>query len=131
MADGRGEPGLTDVNPPAPERRTIARMQYAHHRTIPILPAVAAFVPANVSPPELHGPSDQIDRLLDRLHPAIDAEFGRPVQHGEWLRSVDLHDGEVYVRLHADLGCRARDVAEITFDALRRLLPDTDIYVGA
>lgn len=122
---------MTDIKPGGAHSRKMIDMQHAQHRTIPIRPAAAAFVPVSVCPPELHGPADKIDRLLDRLHPAIDAEFGRPVQDGEWLRSVDLLDGEVFVRLQSGLGCHAREVAEITFDALRRLLPDTDIYVGA
>lgn len=125
------ELGLTDIKPGPGGRRKIDPMQSTQYRTIPIRPAVGALVPASISPPEFRGPADKIDRLLDRLHPAIVAQFGRPVQDGEWLRSVDLQDGEAFVRLRSGLGCHAREVAEITFDALRRVLPDTDIYVGA
>jgi hypothetical protein len=121
---------LTGVKLATGNRRIMASMAAVTHRTIPIRP-VAAVGPAVVVPPELHGSAEKIHRLLDRLHPAIDAEFGRPVQDGEWLRSIDLHEGEAFVRLQSGLGCHAREVAELTFDALRRLLPDTDIYVGA
>jgi hypothetical protein len=121
---------LTVVKPSSGIRRTIRSMPSMPYRTIPILPA-GATVPLSVMAPDLHGPAEKIGRLLDRLHPAIDAEFGRPVQDGEWLKSIDLLDGEAFVRLQAGLGCHAREVAELTFDVLRRLLPDTDIYVGA
>lgn len=121
---------LIGVNLTTGNRRIMAAMTAVTHRTIPIRP-VAAAGPAFVVPPELHGSAETIGRLLDRLHPAIDAEFGRPVQDGEWLRSIDLLDGEAFVRLQSGLGCHAREVAELTFDALRRVLPDTDLYVGA
>jgi hypothetical protein len=100
------------------------------YRIIRIRPAVSD-EPQAVATPELQGPADLLRRLLDRLHPAVDAAFGRPVQDGEWLRSVDLRDGEAVVRLQSGLGCRTREVAELTFEAMRRVLPDTDLYVGA
>lgn len=109
--------------------RTIVAMK-SQHRTIPIAVASAA-APIVVLPPALHGPAETIERLLDRLHPVIHAEFGRPVQDGEWLASIDVSDGEAVVRLKGDLGCHALEVAELTFDAMRRVLPDTDLYVGA
>jgi hypothetical protein len=109
--------------------RTINAMN-PQYRTIPIAVASRA-APIVVLPPALHGPAETIGRLLERLHPAIDAEFGRPVQDGEWLASIDLSDGEAVVRLKGDLGCHAVEVAELTFAAMRRVLPDTDLYVGA
>jgi hypothetical protein len=100
------------------------------YRTIRIRP-VGCDAAAVVASPELQGPAELILRLLERLHPAVVAAFGRPVQDGEWLRSIDLHDGEAVVRLHAHLGCKTREVAELTFDVMRRVLPDTDLYIGA
>lgn len=98
-------------------------------RVIPILP-VAAPRPVRPTAPELRGPQARIARVLGELAPSLQAAFGRPVEPGEWLQALELGDGEATVQLRRDLGCHAREVAGTAFDTLRRLLPDTDIYVG-
>lgn len=80
--------------------------------------------------PHLLGPADRLQALLASLKPAIDAEFGVAVEPGAWLRSLRLDDDEAEVTLAPGLACRAVGVASVAFDTLRRLLPDTDIYIG-
>jgi hypothetical protein len=80
--------------------------------------------------PHLLGPADRLQAVLARLQPAIDAELGTAVEPGAWLRSLRIDDDEAEVTLAPGLACRAVGVASVTFDTLRRLLPDTDIYIG-
>jgi hypothetical protein len=87
-------------------------------------PAVAAPAPA------IAGPRSVTDRLLAALDADMAGLYGRGVAPGEWLAALQLDDGEASVRLRRDLGCRTADVAGLAFEALRRQLPDTDIYVG-
>jgi hypothetical protein len=78
----------------------------------------------------MSGPSDRIDRVLGALTPSVSTVLGRPADCGEWLQALQLDDGEAVLQLRGDLGCKARDVAEVAFGTLRRVLPDTDIYIG-
>ena len=48
-----------------------------------------------------------------------------------WLRELRLGAGEAFVAVAPGLGRDGHESAEIAFQTLRRLLPDTDIYVGA
>lgn len=86
--------------------------------------------PATVVEPVLEGSRDGVQRVLGALGPSIQVAFGRPVLPGEWLQALQLGDGQASVQLRHDLGCRTREVAGSAFETLRRLLPDTDIYVG-
>ena len=79
--------------------------------------------------PQLLGPADRLQALLASLRPAIDIELGAAVEPGAWLRSLRLDDDEAEVTLAPGLACRAVGVASAAFDTLRRLLPDTDIYI--
>ncbi len=80
--------------------------------------------------PQLLGPADRLRAVLARLKPAIDAEVGAAVEPGAWLRSLRIDDDVVEVALAPGLACRAVGVASVAFETLRRLLPDTDIYIG-
>jgi hypothetical protein len=77
--------------------------------------------------PTLCGPADEIDALLlalsQRLGTAGDAEPTR------WLRALKLAPGEVEVTLAVAAHCSGTALADSAFQALRGLLPDTDIYV--
>jgi hypothetical protein len=48
-----------------------------------------------------------------------------------WLRELRLSDGEAYAFIAPNLGHDGLEAAGIAFDTLRRMLPDTDIYVSA
>jgi hypothetical protein len=83
-----------------------------------------------VGEPQLLGPADRLQALLARMQPAIDTELGATVEPGAWLRCLRLDDDEAEVTLAPGLACRAVGVASVAFDTLRRLLPDTDIYIS-
>jgi hypothetical protein len=86
---------------------------------------------ADAPPPRLSGDPDRIELLLGRLAPQIEALFGHPVSPGMWLGSLSLSPGEARLALAPHLAtCHAGPAAELAFDAMRQLLPDTDIYIG-
>ena len=98
-------------------------MQY---RTIPIRSAPQQH-PAAL--PRLVGDTPRARRLLGVLEEAVRERVPGPV--GCWLDEFRLAEGECTVALRRDLHGDALVVAQAAFDALRRLLPDTDIYIGA
>jgi hypothetical protein len=77
--------------------------------------------------PELSGPRDEIDRLMNALAGALgfrlDAEEAIPVA------ALHVEPGEVALTLAAAPRCGDAGLAAQAFDTLRALLPDTDIYV--
>lgn len=77
--------------------------------------------------PELHGPAPEVQRLLM----ALGQSLGLPVDGAEnrVVRSLALGDGEVELRLTVSPRCGGAELADTAFQTLRRLLPDTDIYV--
>jgi hypothetical protein len=94
-------------------------------RTIPIMPAGEARTP------KLSGQPDQLRHVLGALEAAVRARMGWRLPTATWLRELRLDDGEVFVAITPELGGACGPSAEVTFDTLRRLLPDTDIFVGA
>lgn len=94
-------------------------------RTIPILPV------GDLRTPTLRGEPDQLRRVLAALEAALQARIGWRLPTGSWLRELRLDDGEAFVAITPELGGACGPSAEVAFDTLRRLLPDTDIYVGA
>lgn len=104
----------------------------AHHRAvaakfIPIRPACA---PAPVVPePELAGPADTLQRVLRGLRGVVDQD-GIDLVERRWIRSLRVQDGEADLTLTlSPRSGEARDLMERSFGVLRRLLPDTDVYV--
>ena len=95
-------------------------------RVIPIRP-VSAVSPV-LRQTMLHGEAAPLQRLRDALEADVARALGLPV--GGWLRELRLHDGEAFVGVAPGLGRDGVETAGIAFDTLRRLLPDTDIYVG-
>ena len=96
------------------------------HRVIPIRP-IAAEAPA-LRPTLLQGEPGALQRLSLALEADVGRALGLPL--AAWLRELRLHDGEAFVGVARGLGHDGSQSAGIAFDALRRLLPDTDIYVG-
>lgn len=94
-------------------------------KTIPILPA------GELRTPQLTGEPAQLRRVLAALEAALHARIGWRLPTGTWLRELRLLDGEAFVAITPELGGACGPSAEVAFDTLRRLLPDTDIYVGA
>lgn len=77
----------------------------------------------------LSGDPQRIGLLLARLAPQVDEVFGYPVSPGAWLASLRLGPDEAHLTLAPHLGCHAGTVAELAFEAMRQLLPDTDLYI--
>jgi hypothetical protein len=98
-------------------------MQY---RTIPIHDDVE---PAAVRPPLLDGEPDVIRSLMVALERAVCAELGGPVPAGAWLRELHVDREEAVLALAPAL--HRPELVQVTFETLRALLHDTDIYVGA
>jgi hypothetical protein len=103
------------------------------HRTIPIQPlsALPCRPAATPQEPALHGAPERLHDVLVALEPLAEAALGADVPRGAWLRELSLADGEAVVALAPQVHEQAPALVQLTFDALRRLLHDTDIYVGA
>jgi hypothetical protein len=101
------------------------------HRVIPILaPAAAAPALPQAQAPQLSGEPARVQRVLTALNTAMASPalgFSLPLER--WLRELrlDSEHAEVTLKVTPRLGAAP---AELAFDTLRRLLPDTDIYIG-
>lgn len=103
------------------------------HRVIPILPAQrhgpAPFARA-VAQPELHGPAEAVERVLRGLREVVDPEAGASIVELHWIRALKVEPDEVDLTLSFQPRTpHGRELAEAAFDRLRRLLPDTDVFV--
>lgn len=106
-------------------------MQY---RVIPIAratPVAAAPALPPVQAPELSGEPARVQHVLAALRSAMDSPalgFTLPLER--WLRELrlDSEHAEATLKVTPRLGTAP---AEAAFDTLRRLLPDTDIYIAA
>lgn len=80
--------------------------------------------------PEVSGPTDAVQRVLSALERALgplqaaEDDAARSVVH-----SLRLADGEAELTLAVAARCGGALLADTAFDTMRRLLPDTDIYV--
>jgi hypothetical protein len=104
------------------------------HRVIPIVPArpprpVPGMAAAAEAPaPRLIGDPRRALQVLAALESAV---FGH-MAPAHWLREVRVEHDEACIALAPGLPPdEGQLLAQTTFDTLRRLLPDTDIYVGA
>lgn len=119
-----------------------ASVTASHAQTIPLVstPACGACAapargcahapdPADARVPRLSGDAARIEPLLARLAPRMEQVFGYPVDAGVWLASLSVSPGQAHLALAPGLACRAGLVAELAFEAMRELLPDTDLYI--
>ncbi len=107
-------------------------------RVIPILAVRPAApepgLPGEPSLPLVSGQVERAQPLLRALETAVGQALGATVSHWplqRWLRELRLSADEAVLTIAPDLGHDGIESAEVAFDTLRRLLPDTDIYVGA
>lgn len=102
------------------------------HTVIPIHAeeSCAGRPPLHVIEPVLQGDAAQLQRVLAELKPQVDSVFDADIPVGGWLRALHLGNGEAEMQLAPNLACMGFSVASLAFDTMRRLLPDTDIYVG-
>lgn len=92
---------------------------------IPILPQ------ARLAPTRVQGDVERARPVLSALEQAVEQALGAHWPLQRWLREICLSADEAVVTLAPDLGHDGLESAEVAFQTLRRLLPDTDIYVGA
>jgi hypothetical protein len=74
--------------------------------------------------PTLSGPADALDRLRQALAPVLGA-----LDSNGLVRALHVQDGEVELQLALRADCGGAALADSAFQALRSVLPDTDIYV--
>jgi hypothetical protein len=92
----------------------------------PILPALEA---EPVPQPALQGPAEALQRVLRGLRNVADGGGGNLVDR-HWIRSLSLVEGEADLTLTlSPRSAEGRRLCEQAFAELRRLLPDTDVYV--
>ena len=125
-----GDDSLIQIKTGPLQRRDDAAML---HRIIAIVPAVKATAATATAwaAPLLSGQPDQVQRVLAALDQAVEKGLGHAMPVARWLRELRLGADEAFVAVAPDLGHDGTESAEIAFQTLRRLLPDTDIYVGA
>ena len=73
--------------------------------------------------PALSGPADALARLRRALAPVVGA-----LENG-LVRALRVRDGEVELQLALRADCGGAALADSAFQALRGVMPDTDIYV--
>lgn len=74
--------------------------------------------------PQFTGPADELARLQRALTPLLGA-----LERSGLVRALRVQDGEVELQLAVRAECGGAALADDAFHTLRRLLPDTDIYV--
>ncbi len=81
--------------------------------------------------PRLSGDPLQLQRALASLRSVVDPEHGGNLVELQLVKSLRIEGGETELTVTFPRGCgAARLMAEDAFQALRRALPDTDIYVS-
>lgn len=77
--------------------------------------------------PALRGPEAELQRVMQALQQSL----GLPVNgdQNRVVRALTLGDGEAELELAVNPRCGGAELADTAFQTLRRLLPDTDIYV--
>lgn len=78
--------------------------------------------------PALCGQPEQVARLMHALDTALGGTAAQPGRR--WVRALTVEPGEVELTLAFGPRCGGAELAAAAFEALRGLLPDTDIYVG-
>jgi hypothetical protein len=77
--------------------------------------------------PDLHGPEDQVQRVMQALSVALAANGDDASQ---LVHSLKIADGEASLELAVAPHCAGAQLVDLAFQTLRGLLPDTDIYVS-
>lgn len=80
--------------------------------------------------PELVGPADLIDRVMTELDQVLSALTEGCMPALDFVHALHLVDGEASLKLGVDPQQGGAALLDASFHALRRLLPDTDIYVS-
>ncbi len=79
--------------------------------------------------PELAGDRNTLERVMSALNAEVTVDDAGLVDH-HWVKALRIADGEAELRLTFPFSCGGgKELAESAFATLRRLLPDTDVYV--
>jgi len=119
-----------------------------HHDTLWLrpqdtAPSCAACLPAEGGPacrarsggepclaPQFSGAEASLRRVIESLRSVVDADAGASIVDLHLVKSLRVEDGEAELTVTFPPGCdTARQLADDAFQAMRRMLPDTDIYV--
>ena len=87
-------------------------------------PVCRSMPAADGGAPQFTGPADALARLQRALTPLLGA-----LERGGLVRALHVQDGEVELELAVRADCGGAALADDAFHTLRKLLPDTDIYV--
>ncbi len=81
--------------------------------------------------PLLTGPQDELARVMHALNDAVvEPGAGRGIVDLQWVRALRIEAGEAELTLSFATNCGpSQALSESAFQTLRRLLPDTDVYV--
>lgn len=80
--------------------------------------------------PQFVGTATALGRVLASLRGVVEPERGGNLVDLHLVKSLRIEDGEAELTVTFPRGCgSAKLLAEGAFQAMRRLLPDTDIYV--
>lgn len=80
--------------------------------------------------PALQGAPEQIRLVMASLAKVIDADAGRSIVELQLVKALRIEAGEAELTVTFSPRCgNAKHLAEDAFQTLRRVLPDTDIYV--
>jgi metal-sulfur cluster biosynthetic enzyme len=80
--------------------------------------------------PSLQGQAELLHEVMAALNEVIEPTSGRGIVDLHLVRSLRIEDGEAELVLSFQAGCGGgHEMADEAFHTLRRLLPDTDIYV--
>lgn len=126
-------------------RRTLKTVA---HPTIPILPAepdttagcgdclhsaagpvCRADVAPSAGPAVLDGPSELLAAVMAALDRDLGLRDSGDLASTGLVQGLSIRDGEAVLKLAVAPRCGGARLADTAFQTLRRLLPDTDIYV--
>ena len=80
--------------------------------------------------PALQGRAELLREVMEALNGVIEPASGRGIVELHLVKSLRIDNGEAELTVSFQPGCGSgREMAEHAFHTLRRLLPDTDIYV--
>ena len=140
---------MMHVNRMSAHRERVHAMGQQHHPTLWLQPAVQASGGCGHCEPTEHGPACQghlggqpcmdpefrgiessLRRVIESLRAVVDPDAGDNILDLHLVKSLRIEDGEAELTVTFPRGCgSASQIAEDAFQAMRRLLPDTDIYV--
>jgi hypothetical protein len=95
-------------------------------------PACRALLAGKVcADPQLAGPQAQLQRVLQALNAeAVDTTSGRGIVDLQWVHALRIEHDQAELVLGFDPSCGpGQALSDRAFQTLRRLLPDTDVYV--